>query len=389
MAIRTLTIDARSIQGDPADVSIVVDLAGADWLRPGAIPGQGGAYVANLPVTVHTDQQGRAQVQLAATADFVNSTGYTLRIGSARPISFVMPDSDSNFYALTQTPAPPPTPAALPVGLTEGDVVIGQDGEYQLKKILHLAPTPPSNPATTAIWWDSTTTPPDPRYTTNAGQSWNEFRDPADMAAALNSLTGVDRLDGAHIQGQVVAPVIIGTAPPATTGYRPGSSVIVQASGQTATGTFYFLTQDTQVAVGNQNRLQFVIANNVIQQTPPAADNYQNILGSIHIRTVGQDTVITIRLDTGVGTEPPPDQIWIRGLEPANALSEFRGGLGTALHILGGVADTSNSTMLCPPRSPPPASGGRRPGCCSPMWPEPKRTISNRLLSLSPASGWK
>ena len=78
------------------------------------------------------------------------------------------------------------------------------------------------------------------------------------------------------------------------------------------------------MAVGNQNRLQFVIANNVIQATPPAADNYQNILGSIHYRTVGSDSVLTIRLDTGVGTEPPPDQIWIRGIEPANALSEFR-----------------------------------------------------------------
>ena len=322
MAIRTLTIDARSIQGDPADVSIVVDLAGADWLRPEAIPGQGGAYVSNLPVTVHTDQQGRAQVQLAATADYVNSTGYTLRIGSARPISFVMPNTDANFYTLTQTPAPPPTPAALPVGLTDGDVIIGHGGEYALRKVLHAANTPPTNPAQTAVWWDTSVTPADPRYTVDGGATWNELRDPADMAAALNSLTGPDRLQGAHISGQVVPP--IGTALPATTGYRPGSFFIVQASGQTATAALNVLTGDQQVAVGNQNRLQFVIANNVIQQVPAAADNYQNILGSIHIRTVGQDTVITIRLDTGVGTEPPPDQIWIRGLEPANALSEFR-----------------------------------------------------------------
>ena len=317
MAIRNLTIDARSIQGDPVDVPITITLPSADWLRPDALSsGSAGSYAPNGPITARTNQQGVAVIPLAATQDFVGSSAYSVRIGSGRPFDLIMPDRDANLYQLTQTPAPPPSPAALPVGLTDGDVVIGQGGQYALKKQVHAGTVPPDNPATTALWWDTSTTPADLRYTLNAGTSWNEVREPADIAAALNSLTGIDRIDGAHIQGQVTPPVV--TTLPATTGYRQGSFVIVQPAGQTATGSLYFLTGDVRVGVQNRNRIQFVIANNVIQQVPPATDNYNNILGSIAYDAPHRR--ITIRLDTGVGIEAPPDQLWVTGIETTGAI---------------------------------------------------------------------
>ena len=323
MAIRNLTVDVRNIQGDPTEIAILVDLVEADWLRPDAIaPGQRGAFVQAFPITAHPNQLGEAIIPLPATADYRNSTPYTIRIGAGRPVSFVMPDRDANFYQLTQTPEPPPSPAALPLGLTDGDVVIGQDGSYALRKQLWIGPQPPTNPAQAAIWVDTSVSPHDPRITADRGATWREWRAPADMAAALNSLTGNDRISGRHIQDQI--PIPIGTATPPVADYAPGDLFIVQASGQTAAGSLYLLTGDQQVAVGNQNRLQFVIAGNALQTSPPPTDNYQNILGSIGYNHGTRTSVLTIRLDTGVGTEAPPDQIWIRGVEPANALSEFR-----------------------------------------------------------------
>ena len=322
MATRRLTVNLFDFTDQAVSVPVTIQLDTATTAP--ADPPLPARYIVPHAVTRHTNQQGVAIFDLEPSANLAGQPQYraTWTGGAHAGYLFYMPDNDASLYQVVVQPTAPPAPATLPVGLTDGDVVIGQDGEYQLKKILHLAPSPPSNPATNAIWWDSTTTPPDPRYTTNAGQTWNEFRDPADMAAALNSLTGVDRISGRHIQDQI--PIPIGTALPPVADYQPGDPFMVQASGQTATASFHLLTRDQQVTVGNQNRVQFVIANNVIQQTPPATDNYQNILGSIHYRTVGSDSVLTIRVDTGVGTEAPPDQLWVRGIEPANALSEFR-----------------------------------------------------------------
>ena len=72
--INNLTFDARSIQGDAADVKIVISLAGTDYLRPEFIAGARGAIVQNLPLELVTGADGTVVTPLVATTDYVNAT---------------------------------------------------------------------------------------------------------------------------------------------------------------------------------------------------------------------------------------------------------------------------------------------------------------------------
>ena len=320
--INNLTFDARSIQGDAADVKIVISLAGTDYLRPEFIAGARGAIVQNLPLELVTGADGTVVTPLVATTDYVNATQYVARIGNGKPITFTMPDNDANFYEITQQAGVPPSPASLPVGLQDGDVIVGQDGEYALKKQIWVHPNPPTNPATNAIWWDSSTTPAEPRYTSDAGMSWQAILSAEDLAARINSLTGGSRVQGEHIEGLPDIP-IVADAPTSTEGYRPSNLLLVQPTGVTDRMTLYGVSGEVDAAVTNRNRLQFVIANNAIQSNPAPTDNYRNFLGSINYNQGTRSSVLTIRLDTGLFGAEIPDQLWITGLESSGA-AEFR-----------------------------------------------------------------
>ena len=320
--INNLTFDARSIQGDAANVKIVISQTGTDYLRPEFIAGARGAIVQNLPLEVVTGADGTVVVPLVATTDYVNASQYIARIGNGKPIAFTMPDNDANFYEITQQAGVPPSPASLPVGLQDGDVIVGQDGEYSLKKQIWVHPNPPTNPATNAIWWDSSTTPAEPRYTSDAGASWNAILGAEDLAARINSLTGANRVQGAHIEGLPDIP-IVASVPTSTEGYRPSNLIMVQPAGVTDRLTLYGVSGEVDAAVMNRNRLQFVIANNQIQSNPAPTDNYRNFLGGINYNQGTRTSVLTIQLDTGIFGAEIPDQLWITGLESSGA-SEFR-----------------------------------------------------------------
>ena len=183
-------------------------------------------------------------------------------------------------------------------------------------------PNPPTNPATNAIWWDSSTTPAEPRYTSDAGMSWQAILSAEDLAARINSLTGGSRVQGEHIEGLPDIP-IVATAPTSTEGYRPSNLLLVQPAGVTDRLTLYGVSGEVDAAVTNRNRLQFVIANNAIQSNPAPTDNYRNFLGSINYNQGTRSSVLTIRLDTGLFGAEIPDQLWITGLESSGA-AEFR-----------------------------------------------------------------
>ena len=198
----------------------------------------------------------------------------------------------------------------------------------QLGSPSHVGTSPPQAPAQGGLWFDTSSSPADIRWY-NAGR-WEEVRDPADIAAALNS---ADRprpgVRTAHRRPDSRPPVR--NPPRPSTGYEPGDYIGVQAAGQSASVDVYILSRSASRTLTDRNRLQFVIANNVVQATPPATDNYRDFLGSIVYRTVGRDSELSASGWTPAWGWRCPTSCGLRGIEAGNALSEFQGGHSPAL----------------------------------------------------------
>ena len=321
MATRRLTINLFDFTDQAVGIPVTIQLEGVTQAAAeGALPNR---YIIPHAQTAHTNKDGVAVFDIEPTQNLQGNPRPQYRVswvgGPHAGLLFNMPDAHSSLYTIVQQPTIPPDPGTLPVNPQEGDYIVFSNSQWQLGSPSHVGTSPPQAPAQGGLWFDTSSSPADIRWY-NAGR-WEEVRDPADIAAALNSLTGPDRVSGRHIADQIPVPLF--ETLPGIEGYEPGDYIGVQAAGQTASVDVYILSRSASRTLTDRNRLQFVIDNNVVQATPPATDNYRGFLGSIVYRTVGRDSELSIRLDTGLGVEVP-DQLWLRGIEAGNVLSEFR-----------------------------------------------------------------
>lgn len=179
--------------------------------------------------------------------------------------------------------------------------------------------TAPTNPVQGNVWIDTSVSPPHERRW--SGTAWEDILDPQNVAAALNSLEGNDRLQGRHIAWPLNPDQAL-TALPAVAGYQANDIIwAVDSAGGDTDPSLYYLHAATTRPRSDRNRFQFTITGGTYRVGGTAADNYQNALGEFQV-DAGRG-VIEVGLDAGLGIDWP-NTLYVEGVGTTRLQLIFR-----------------------------------------------------------------
>ena len=191
MPSRQLTINLRDFRDtDLADQEIVISLAQGDRAVPDAP--EPGRLVASSPISVWTNHDGLATIDLIPTTDLVGRHSYSAAVPGVGTIVFQMPDAASSLYDILTSGSPSlparqlPDPNAVP----DGDTIVSLNNVWQAGRFVSYGTTQPQNPVSgqAAIWWDSSSSPPTLRYWN--GTAWVAFALQPDAAGSAHIRDG-------------------------------------------------------------------------------------------------------------------------------------------------------------------------------------------------------
>ena len=164
MAAR-LTIDLRDFRDtDLADVEITLSLTSGD--RAVADAPEPSRFVSADPISVWTDEDGVAAIDLIPTTDLVGRPQYRAVIPGVGTIPFTMPTTAASLYDLVGSSPLPARQLPDPNSVADGDSIVSLDNAWQAGRFVSTGTTAPTAPTTgaAAIWVDTSTTPATWRY---------------------------------------------------------------------------------------------------------------------------------------------------------------------------------------------------------------------------------
>ena len=203
MPTRTLTVDLRDFRDrDLVNQEITVSLAAGDYAVPDAP--EPGRFIASLPLSVWTDDDGTATISLIPTTDLVGRHSYTASVPGVGSLTFQMPDADTSLYGIVTGGSPDlparqlPDPNAVP----DGDTVISLSNMWRAGRFFYIQTTQPATPTagTDALWINTGTTPATWSYWD--GTAWQPF------ALQPNSATSAHIAPGSLVEADFGAGAV-------------------------------------------------------------------------------------------------------------------------------------------------------------------------------------
>ena len=184
------------------------------------------ALVADTPISVWTDRQGRAQISLIPTGDLDGRNPYVATVPGVGTVRFRMPDQDTSLYAVIQGSPGEDLPAQqLPnpagIGVSDGDTIVALTDVWRTGRYIwvqNTAPTPTAGQD--ALWINTALTPPAWNYWD--GTTWQPFALQPNSATSAHiapgSITEADMASGAVstrvlADGSVTAPKLAADQP--------------------------------------------------------------------------------------------------------------------------------------------------------------------------------